>query len=154
MINLFILIPEGFIGIYAWIEEWCMDALSDKLKKFDVTSPFSLGVGQTTSCHWWGCFPGGHQTFLCQPRYSQSPRRYWTRSNFFLLGTPIEFSLSNLYEILNLHNRGAYLYLSAYDKFPAFGESESKIYSLILVGGNKPNTATALKPIFVSFPSG
>lgn len=66
----------------------------------------------------------------------------------FLLGTPIGFTLSTLYEILNLPKKCDHVYLSAYDKLPSFGEYKFKIYSLISIDGEKPNTATRLKPDF------
>lgn len=43
-----------------------------------------------------------------------------------LLGTLIKFSLSSLCEILNLRNEGDHVYLSAFDKLPAYGKSESE----------------------------
>lgn len=94
------------------------------------------------------CFQGVRQTFLRQLHHFRSAGRYITRSTSHLLRTLIEFSLSTLCEILNLPKEGDHIYLSAYDKFPAFGKSESKGYSLISVDGKKRNIATRRKPDF------
>lgn len=68
------------------------------------------------------------------------------RSN--LLETLIEFSLFDLCEILDLPKEGDYVYLMAFDHLPAYGKIESEVYSLISVNGEKPKTATGLKPDF------
>lgn len=46
-----------------------------------------------------------------------------------LLGTPIEFSLSTLCDILDLPNEGDLVYLTANDRLPIYGKIESEVYS-------------------------
>lgn len=45
-----------------------------------------------------------------------------------LLGTPIEFSLSNHHEILDLPNEGDHAFFFACDKPPAFGKNDADVF--------------------------
>lgn len=114
----------------------------------EVRCHFALSLGSTwmISLTSRRCFRGGHQNFLCQPQIPEVLEGTEPTLRSHLLGTLIEYFLSTIFEILDLPSEDDLIYLSSYDKLSSFGKSESEIYSLISVNGEKPNIATYLKP--------